>query len=117
MLASGIEIRDPKSLSKAVRECRKQTGKGRIRSIHLNDSMMPLGSNRDRHADIGEGEIGLKGTQVFLAEPAFQKLPCVLETPGPDRQGPTKEELTLCRRLHRQGLAARKRARAAKKKS
>ena len=116
MLASGIEIRDPKSLSKAVRECSKQTGKGRIRSIHLNDSMMPLGSNRDRHADIGEGEIGLKGTQVFLAEPAFQKLPCVLETPGPDRQGPTKEELALCRRLHRQGLAARKRARAAIKK-
>lgn len=116
MLASGIEVREPKALSKAVRECRKETGKGRIRSIHLNDSMTPLGSNRDRHADIGEGEIGLKGTKVFLSEPAFQKLPCVLETPGPDRQGPTKEELALCRKLQKQGLAARARARKAKKK-
>ena len=115
MLASGIEIRDPQSLSKAVRECRRETGKGRIRSIHLNDSMTPLGSNRDRHADIGEGEIGLKGTRVFLSEPAFQKLPCVLETPGPDRQGATKEEVALCRKLQKQGLAARARARKAKK--
>ena len=109
MLASGIEIREPDALSRAVRECRKETGKGRIRSIHLNDSMTPLGSNRDRHADIGEGEIGLKGTQVFLSEPAFQELPCVLETPGPDRQGPTKEELALCRSLQEKGLAARAR--------
>ena len=117
MLASGIEIRDPKSLSKAVRECRRETGKGRIRSIHLNDSMMPLGSGRDRHADIGEGEIGLKGTRVFLSEPAFQKLPCVLETPGPDRQGPTRDELALCRKLQRQGIAARSRARKAGRKA
>ena len=117
MLASGIEIRDPASLAGAVRECRRQTGRGRIRSIHLNDSMMPLGSNRDRHADIGEGEIGLKGTQVFLSEPAFQKLPCVLETPGPDRQGPTKEELALCHQLQRKGLAARSRAKKARKKA
>jgi deoxyribonuclease-4 len=110
MLASGIEIRDAASLSKAVRQCRKETGKGRIRSIHLNDSITPLGSNRDRHADIGEGEIGLKGTRVFLSEPAFQKLPCVLETPGPERQGATKEEVALCRKLQKQGLAARRRA-------
>lgn len=112
MLASGIEVREPAPLAKAIRECRKETGKGRIRSIHLNDSKMPLGSNRDRHAQIGEGEIGLKGTEVFTSEPAFQKLPCVLETPEP-----TAEELQLVRKLQKKGLAARERAKKAKKKS
>ena len=50
---------------------------------------MPLGSNRDRHANVGEGEIGMDGCAVFLSEPRFEGLPCVLETPGPRHTGPT----------------------------
>lgn len=107
MLASGIEIRTAQALASAVDACEAQIGPGRIGSLHLNDSQTPLGSNRDRHADVGQGELGLDGCRVFLSEPRFDALPCVLETPGPERKGPTAEEVSLCLRLREEGLAAR----------
>jgi deoxyribonuclease-4 len=55
-----------------------------------------------------EGEIGRRGCAVFLSEPRFAGLPCVLETPGPDRQGPTKAQITLTRRLLGQGAKRRR---------
>ena len=94
------------------RRVRRRRGAGRLGSLHLNDSTEPLGSNRDRHADVGEGELGNRGCAVFLSEPRFQDLPCVLETHGPDRQGPTKQEITRTRRLRGQGSAGAVRARA-----
>ena len=60
---------------------------GAVGSLHLNDSQMPLGSNRDRHANIGEGELGEEGCAAFLRAPALHGLPCVLETPGEARSG------------------------------
>jgi deoxyribonuclease-4 len=111
LLASGVEIRTPGALSDALDAYERAVGPGRLRSLHLNDSETPLGSNRDRHANVGEGEIGLKGCRVFLSEPRFEGLPCVLETPGPDRKGPTAEELALCERLRAEGLRARRRRR------
>jgi deoxyribonuclease-4 len=107
MLASGIEIRTADALSSALDELEAAVGAGRVGSLHLNDSETPLGSNRDRHANIGEGEIGLDGCRVFLSEPRFAALPCVLETPGPDRSGATAAEVALCVRLRDEGLAAR----------
>jgi deoxyribonuclease-4 len=107
MLASGIEIRTAAALTAALDDLEAHVGPGRIGSLHLNDSETPLGSNRDRHANIGEGEIGLDGCRVFLSEPRFEELPCVLETPGPDRSGATADELALCVKLRAEGLAAR----------
>ncbi len=107
MLASGIEIRTAEALGSALDDLEAAVGPGRIGSLHLNDSQTPLGSNRDRHANIGEGEIGLDGCRVFLSEPRFEGLPCVLETPGKDRSGPVAAELALCERLRTEGLAAR----------
>jgi deoxyribonuclease-4 len=78
-----------------IDECDRALGPGLIGSLHLNDSQTPLGSNRDRHANIGEGELGLTGARAFLHEPRFAGLPCVLETPGPERKGPTAEEVAL----------------------
>ncbi len=52
-------------------ECDRVVGLDRLGSLHLNDSMTALGSNRDRHADIGDGEIGEDGCAVFLSEPRF----------------------------------------------
>jgi deoxyribonuclease-4 len=66
-----------------------------------------LGSNRDRHADVGEGELGQDGCAVFLSEPRFDGLPVILETPGPDKKGPTREELELCWTLRQKGGKAR----------
>ena len=63
-------------------------GLPRLGSLHVNDSATPLGSNRDRHINLGDGEIGRKGMAAFLSEPRFEGLPCVLEGPGRERQGP-----------------------------
>ena len=108
MFASGYDIRTEEGLAGALDECDALVGGDRIGSLHLNDSQTPLGSNRDRHADVGEGEIGRRGCAVFLSEPRFAELPCVLETPGPDHQGPTRAQITLVRRLLGQGARRRR---------
>jgi deoxyribonuclease IV len=107
LFASGYDVRTEDALTAVIEECDTLVGAQRIGSLHLNDSQTSLGSNRDRHADVGEGEIGRRGCAVFLSEPRFAGLPCVLETPGPDRQGPTKAEITLTRRLLGQGVKRR----------
>jgi deoxyribonuclease-4 len=99
LLASGYEIRTPEALAGVIDDCVAAIGVGRIGALHLNDSQTPLGSARDRHANIGEGELGLDGARAFVNEPRFATLPCVLETPGPDRTGPTADELRLVNSL------------------
>ena len=78
-----------------LRECSRKLGRGAVRSLHLNDSQTPLGSNRDRHANVGAGELGRSGCAAFLSAPSLQKLPCMLETPGENREGPSREEVAL----------------------
>jgi deoxyribonuclease-4 len=107
LLASGYDIRTPEKIGGVLRECSRTLGKGVVRSLHLNDSQTPLGSNRDRHANIGKGELGRKGCAAFLSAPSLQKLPCVLETPGENREGPPRKEVLLAKRLRKQGLEAR----------
>ncbi len=99
LLASGYEIRAPAALASVLDDCERAVGAGRLGSLHLNDSQTPLGSNRDRHANIGEGELGLEGARTFVNETRFSGLSCVLETPGPDRSGPTAEEVALVQGL------------------
>ncbi len=107
LLASGYDIRTAEGLEQALERCDEVVGLDRLRSLHLNDSQAPLGSNRDRHANLGEGEIGEEGCMAFLSEPRFEGLPVVLETPGPDRRGTTAEEVALAFSLRERGLAAR----------
>ena len=104
LLASGYDVRTSAALAQTLDEFDAAVGLDRLESLHLNDSMTPLGSNRDRHAWIGEGEIGERGCSAFLSEPRFERLPVVLET------RPTKEQVELCHLLRRRGQAARKRA-------
>lgn len=108
LFASGFDIRTEEGLSAVLDDCVEIVGVDRVGSLHLNDSQMPLGSNRDRHADVGEGELGRRGCGVFLSEPRFQGLPCVLETNGPDGHGPDRAQITLTRRLRGQGLRRRR---------
>jgi deoxyribonuclease IV len=110
LLASGFEVRERESLSAIVDELEAKIGLARLRALHINDSKMPLGSNRDRHASLGEGEIGDRGLRVFLSEPRFQGLPALLETPGPERRGPDVAEIQKAKRLRREGVRNRKRA-------
>ena len=55
-----------------------------LKAIHLNDSMNPLGSHKDRHARIGEGEIGLEALVRVINHPATEGIPFILETPNDD---------------------------------
>jgi deoxyribonuclease-4 len=89
-------------------------GRKRLRSLHLNDSLATFGSNRDRHAILGEGELGPAGCAVFLSEPRFEKLPCVLET-GKDGGAPSVEDVELAFKLRKRGRASRARAAKARK--
>ena len=80
LFASGYDVSTPQSLTEVVDQFDKVVGLGRLGSLHVNDSAVGLGSNRDRHAIMGEGILGEKGCAVILSEPRFEKLPCVLET-------------------------------------
>jgi deoxyribonuclease-4 len=107
LFASGYDIRTQEGLTSVLDECDKVVGLDRLGSLHLNDSVNGLGTNRDRHADIGKGEIGEEGCAVFLSEPRFETLPVILETPGPDKKGTPPEEIELARTLRERGIKAR----------
>jgi deoxyribonuclease-4 len=111
LFASGYDIRSHAGMDALTDEISKKVGLERMGSLHLNDSQTPLGANRDRHANIGAGELGESGCMAFLSAPAFQDLPCVLETPGESRSGPTREEIELAVKLRERGLRQRKRKR------
>jgi deoxyribonuclease-4 len=112
LLASGFEIRTPEALDRVIGEFDEKVGLERLRCLHLNDSKIPLGGNRDRHAVLGEGEIGERGLAVFLSDPRFDDLPTLIET-GTADGAPTRADVETARRLRKRGLAARRR-RAAK---
>jgi deoxyribonuclease-4 len=89
-----------------LEECVASVGLERLQCLHVNDSKTELGSNRDRHASLTEGEIGADGLAAFLSEPRFQELPTILETPGPSGTIGLPE-VQLARKLREMGLAAR----------
>lgn len=66
-------------------------GLARLRAVHLNDSLHPLGSRRDRHARIGEGQLGLAALQRVTRHPALAHLPFLLETPQESLAGYARE--------------------------
>jgi deoxyribonuclease-4 len=109
LFASGYDIRTYAGMDALTTEISEKVGLKRVGSLHLNDSQTPLGANRDRHANIGAGELGEGGCAAFLSAPQFQDLPCVLETPGENRSGPTSEEIRFAVRLRERGLSERKR--------
>ncbi len=102
--ASGVDVTDDRALDAAVTELDERIGLDRLRCLHVNDSKAPLGSNRDRHDSVGRGLMGEK-IGIFLAHPAFQELPAILETPGPEGRGPDAAEVQLARDIHAQALA------------
>jgi deoxyribonuclease IV len=101
---SGIDVTKPDTVDALVAELDERIGIDRLRALHVNDAKAPLGSNRDRHDEIGKGLIG-NGMGAFLAHPSLQGLPAVLETPGPDNHGPDKNELRRVRKLRERWLA------------
>jgi deoxyribonuclease-4 len=109
MLASGFDITTADKLSRVVDRCVRMVGLRRLKCLHVNDSMTPLGSNRDRHAIPGEGELGSRGCAAFLSEPRFEGLPALFEGPGTSGHAPDKVDVDTLKRLRANGLRARRR--------
>lgn len=84
-------------LDGVLAEFDRMIGLENLKAVHLNDSMNGLGSHKDRHAKIGEGEIGLEALVNVIRHPALQSLPFILETPNDD-EGWTKEIAMLRQR-------------------
>jgi deoxyribonuclease-4 len=97
--ASGYDVSTREGLDDALAELVGSAGPGRLVLIHANDSKCPLGAGVDRHANIGEGFIGLEGFENIVAHPALQGMPFVLEVPGFDDQGPDKGNLDLLKAM------------------
>jgi deoxyribonuclease IV len=108
LYASGFDVRKADGLAKVLDDCVALVGSERLGSLHLNDSKVKLGANADRHAHLGDGELGDSGCAVFLSEPRFEGLPCILETPRPDGLA---ADLERCRKLRKRGQARRAKAR------
>ena len=112
LLASGYDVRTADGLREVLAQFDSTVGKQRLESLHVNDSMTPLGSNRDRHALLGQGELGEKGCATFLSEPCFNRLPCVLET-GTDGGAPSADDVAMAFKLRKRGESSRKRSKSA----
>jgi len=101
---SGVDVTDPAALDACLDELDSTIGLDRLRALHVNDAAAPLGSNRDRHANILEGELGER-LGVFLSNSRLQGLPAVLETAGPENRGPDATEVRKTKELRASWLA------------
>jgi deoxyribonuclease-4 len=106
LYASGCDVTDEAALDAVLDELDGKIGLDRLRALHVNDSKVPLGSNVDRHDNVGEG---LMGNQlgVFLGHPKLQGLPAVLEVPGADGHGPDASQIKKTKKLHARWVTAK----------
>jgi deoxyribonuclease-4 len=103
LYASGYDVTDRAALDALLDEVDREIGLDRLRALHVNDSKMPLGSNRDRHDNVGEGLMG-EGLGTFLGHPRLQGLPALLEVPGPDGQGVDASQIAAAKALRDRNL-------------
>jgi deoxyribonuclease-4 len=109
LLASNFDVRTADGIASVMDDCVSLVGEDRLGCVHVNDSQTPLGSNRDRHAPLGDGELGARGCGAFLSEPRFEGLPAIFEGPGVEGKAPAKADMDRMRKLRANGLRARKR--------
>ena len=84
------------ALDEVLEEFDRIIGLDRLKALHINDSLNPMGARKDRHARIGEGEIGADAIVRVISHPALRGLPCILETPQESLAG-YREEITMLR--------------------
>jgi deoxyribonuclease-4 len=91
--AAGYDLSAKKSFEKFFIDFDNKIGLEKLEVIHVNDSRDPFGSNRDRHENIGEGEISPEVFKQLLNHPITKDIPIIIETPGFDKKGPDKKNL------------------------
>jgi deoxyribonuclease IV len=99
LFVSGVDVTDETVMNALLDDLDARIGLDRLRALHANDAKAPLGSNRDRHDNIGDGLMG-EGLGAFLKQPKLQHLPVLLEVPGRDGKGPNADEVRKLRELH-----------------
>ncbi|HUY65871.1 MAG TPA: deoxyribonuclease IV [Acidimicrobiales bacterium] len=104
--ASGVSFGTVDEADAVVDRVSDTLGLDRLRCLHLNDSKVAFGANRDRHENLGEGTIGRQRLAALLGQPALQGVPAILEVPGRGA-GPRAEDLETARDLWATGLAIR----------
>jgi deoxyribonuclease IV len=98
--ASGVDVTAAAVLDEALQDLDRRIGLERLRVLHVNDANTTLGSNRDRHDVVPEGQLG-QGLATFLGHPAFRALPAILETWPKD--GLSTRDMDTLRDLQRRG--------------
>jgi deoxyribonuclease-4 len=102
IFAAGYEIRGRAGYEQTMRQLDTVIGLDHIKCIHLNDSQRELGSRVDRHAHIGQGQIGLEGFRLLVNDPRLRHIPMILETPkGEDPVATDRRNLAVLRSLVR----------------
>lgn len=99
LFAAGYDVRDKEVVDSLVHKLRASRLLERLVVIHVNDAKDSLGSHRDRHENLGEGQIGLDGLKTFVTHGAFRSLPKIIETPGFDDKGPDEYNVDILRSL------------------
>jgi deoxyribonuclease-4 len=97
LFASGYDLRTPEASTKTMNAFRKHIPLSRFRLLHANDSEFGFGERKDRHADIGDGHLGVETFRHLLHHPAFRDRNFILETPGADAR--RKKDVALLKRL------------------
>ena len=107
--ASGVDFRSVRRADHVVARFDDVVGLDRLCCLHLNDSKVALGANRDRHENIGQGTIGAAALGNLLSHPALVGLPAILEVPGAGA-GARAEDLAAARKAVARGIARRRRS-------
>lgn len=106
LFASGVSYDTREEADHVIDAFDRLIGLSRLAAFHLNDSKVPLGSNRDRHENLGEGEIGKTALSWLLSHPALEDVPALLEVPG-DGDGPRASDVLAARAILKVGQKAR----------
>jgi deoxyribonuclease-4 len=104
--ASGVPFGTVEEADGVIAAIGATVGLSRLRCLHLNDSKVPFGANRDRHENLGEGTIGIDGLAALLGHDALAGVAAILEVPG-DGDGPRREDVLAARGVVERGRALR----------
>lgn len=97
LFASGFDLRDKDQTRNLIQKLKDEKILDKVTLIHLNDSATDLASGRDNHADLGKGKIGIDGLKNFVNQPELMHLPLILETPGPEKNGPDANNIDIAK--------------------
>ena len=93
IFTAGYDLRTADDLERTLETFDREVGLDKLGAVHLNDSKAPFGSNKDRHENLGDGEIGAEALGRFIRHPALGETPLYLEVPGYDKEGPDRPNM------------------------